>query len=224
MDDDLTKQFRKYENTKELWDALKEKFGGVSLTKLRCLSVKLDTYKKRADHNMKRHLREMANMIAELSDCGHTLSEEQKIQAVIRSLLSGWEHMKLHLIHSPEIKCFDDVVRHLELEEDCLAALSVRSEVNFADSSSSNRFHKKKKNKKKFFKKKVENKSFQVNANVPKKKGKKKLNITKVCCYRCRNKRHFARDCNAPAAKVHDSSMYISYTYVSSNVFLTETH
>ena len=63
-----------------------------------------------------------------------------------------------------------------------------------------------------------------MNANVPKKKGKKKLNILKVHCYRCRNKGHFARDCNAPAAKVHDSSMYISYTYVSSIVFLTETH
>ena len=99
MDDDIAKQFKRYENAMELWNALREKFGGVSLTKLRSLTIKFDTYKKRSDHAMKKHLREMSNMISELNDAGHVLTKEQKIQAVIRSLPNSWEHMRMHLTH-----------------------------------------------------------------------------------------------------------------------------
>ena len=86
MDDDIAKQFKRYENTMELWNALREKFGDMSLTKLHSLTIKFDTYKKRHDHIMKKHLKEISNMISELNDAGHVLTEEQKIQAVIRSL------------------------------------------------------------------------------------------------------------------------------------------
>ena len=86
MDDDIAKQFKRYENVMELWNALREIFGGVSLTKLRSLTIKFDTYKKRPDHTMKKHLREMSNMINELNDAGHVLTKEQKIQVVIHSL------------------------------------------------------------------------------------------------------------------------------------------
>ena len=108
MDDDIAKQFKRFENAMELWNALREKFGGVSLTKLRSLTIKFDTYKKRPDHTMKKHLREMSNMISELNDAGHVLTEEQKIQAVIRSLPNSWEHMRMHLTHSKNIRNFED--------------------------------------------------------------------------------------------------------------------
>ena len=90
----------KYQNAKDMWDALKEKFGGVSLTKLRSWTIKFDTYQKRSDHTMKKHLREMANIISEVSDAGHKLTEDQKVEAIIRSLPASWEHMKLHLTHA----------------------------------------------------------------------------------------------------------------------------
>ena len=86
MSDDIAKEFKGHDKVINLWIALKEKFGGVSLTKLRSLTIKFDTYKKHPDHTMKRHLREMSNMISVLNDAGHKLTEEQKIQAVIRFL------------------------------------------------------------------------------------------------------------------------------------------
>ena len=46
MDDDIARQFKRYENVIELWNALREMFRGVSLTKLRSLTIKFDTYKK----------------------------------------------------------------------------------------------------------------------------------------------------------------------------------
>ena len=139
MDDDIAKQFKRYENAMELWNALREKFGGVSLTKLRSLTIKFDTYKKRPDHTMKKHLREMSNMISELNDAGHVLTEEQKIQAVIRSLPNSWEHMRMHLTHSKNIRNFEDATRHLELEEDQLTSVKVNAQVYYAKGSSSAR-------------------------------------------------------------------------------------
>ena len=86
MSDDIAKEFKVYEKAMDLWNALKERIGGVSLTKLRSLTIKFDTYKKRHDHTMKRHLREMSNMIHELNEAGHKLTDKKKIQVVIRSL------------------------------------------------------------------------------------------------------------------------------------------
>jgi gag-polypeptide of LTR copia-type len=112
------REFRQYEVAKEMWLALKQKFGGTFVTKLRQLTIKFDTYKKRSNHSMRQHLWEMSNMISELKDTDHILTDEQQVQAVIRSLPYTWEHMKVHLTHNEGIKTLNDAVRHLELEED----------------------------------------------------------------------------------------------------------
>ena len=137
MDDDIAKQFKRYENAMELWNALREKFGGVALTKLRSLTIKFDIYKKRPDHTMKKHLKEMSNMISELNDAGHVLTKEQKIQAVIRSLPNNWEHMRMHLTHSKNIRNFEDATRYLELEEDRLTSVKDNAQVHYTQGSSS---------------------------------------------------------------------------------------
>ena len=86
MDDDIMRELRKYEITKDMWSAFSKRFGGTSITKLRSLTFKFDTYNKCPKHNMKKHLREMSNMICELKDASHTLTDEQQVQAVICSL------------------------------------------------------------------------------------------------------------------------------------------
>ena len=42
-------------------------------------------------------------MICELKDTGHVLTDEQQVQAVIRSLPHSWEHLKMHLTHNENI-------------------------------------------------------------------------------------------------------------------------
>ena len=69
---------------------------------------------------MRQHLTVMSNMISELRNTGHEMIDEQQIQAVIRSLPSNWEPMLVNLTHNNNIKIFDDVARHVELEEDRL--------------------------------------------------------------------------------------------------------
>jgi gag-polypeptide of LTR copia-type len=86
MENDVMREFRQYEVAKEMWLALKQKFGGTFVTKLRQLTIKFDTYKKRPNHSICQHLREMLNMISELKYIVHILTDEQQVQAVIRSL------------------------------------------------------------------------------------------------------------------------------------------
>ena len=109
MQNDMLCEFEEFETAYSLWIALKEKFGGTSATKLRPLTIKFNTYKKRSNTTMRQHLREMRNLIRELKVAGHVLSDEQQVQAVIRSLPHSWEHMKLNLTHNESIITFDDV-------------------------------------------------------------------------------------------------------------------
>jgi len=64
----------------------------------------------------------MSNLINELRVVEHEMTDEQQVQAVIRSLPSNWEHIRVNLTHNDNIKIFDDVARHVELEEDRLLA------------------------------------------------------------------------------------------------------
>ena len=71
---------------------------------------------------MRQHLIVMSNMISELRVAGHDMTDKQQGQAVILSLPSSWEHMLVNLTHNDNIKTFDDVTHHVELEKDRLLA------------------------------------------------------------------------------------------------------
>ena len=73
--------------------------------------------------NSAQHLRVMSNMIAQLKSAGHVLSDEQQLQAVIRSLPNNCEHLKVKLTHNDNIKAFFDVARHVELEDEHLGTV-----------------------------------------------------------------------------------------------------
>ena len=69
-----------------MWVALRENFGGTTVSKLRQLTIKFDTCKKVPIKSTKQDLRDMSNMIIELKSAGHALIDEQQVQAVIQSL------------------------------------------------------------------------------------------------------------------------------------------
>ena len=225
MDDDVMREFRHFGYAMDIWSELKTKFGETSVAKLRSLTIKFDSYKKRADHNMKKHLRHMSNLIVELKDAGHVLTDEQQIQAVIRSLPHSWDNMKMHLTHHEGIKTLSDVSRHLELEEERLEAAKPSAEVHMVGSSSHGGKSKRKYNK--FSKGKEQEKPPMPPKNPNNKhhsgqrKRSKKLDLKKVKCFNCRKYGHFARSCTE--AKVN-CFKYSSKLCVSSTVFLTESN
>ena len=61
-------------------------------------------------------------MIRDLNAAGHILTDEQQVQAIIRSLPDSWLHMKQILTHNENIKIFKDISRHVELEADRIVA------------------------------------------------------------------------------------------------------
>ena len=147
MDDDILFEFEQYQTCKELWDALRQRFGVYTTAQLRSLNIAFDSYRLKPEHNMRQHLRKMINMIAELREAGQVLTEEQKIQSVIRSLPDSWEHMKMQLAHSDHLKTLEDVRRHIELEEDRLnSKAKVKTEAHVASSRASGRKNKRARN------------------------------------------------------------------------------
>ena len=119
MRNDLVLCFEKHYLALEVRDAIKVQYGGTSTTRLRQLTLKFDAYKKQSNHTMRQHLTIMSNMISKLRGAGHELTDKKQVQVVIRSLPSAWEHLRINLTHN-NIKNFDDVARHVELEEDHL--------------------------------------------------------------------------------------------------------
>ncbi|XP_075661774.1 uncharacterized protein LOC142631486 [Castanea sativa] len=136
MHNDLIGEFEQYTTTQDMWKALKLRYGGTSATRLRGLTMKFDSYKMRSEHTMKQHLRAMSSMIQEFKSTGNNLTDEQQVQAVIRSLPSSWEMMCQNLTHNETIKIFDDVACHLELEAERLEAAKPISSVHMAKTSS----------------------------------------------------------------------------------------
>ena len=62
------------------------------------------------------HLRVTSNMIYELKAAENNFIDEKQVQAVIHSLPNSWETMSQKLMHNENIKTFDVVACHLELE------------------------------------------------------------------------------------------------------------
>jgi len=167
------------------------------------------------------HLREMSNMIRQLKDAGHVLIDEQQVQAVIRSLPDSWVRMKQILTHNEDIKNFSDASRHVELEADCQVA-------NHSSAALINRSGKYQTIGSRHAGKVKPNK--QGGATGPKKRitkrqrGKRggKKDMSKVKCYNCGNKGHFACDCTEPK-KVSFSPNPL-HTLVCSRILVAHSH
>jgi hypothetical protein len=116
MHNDLIGEFESYGTAQDMWIALKAKFGGTTVTRLRTLTLKFDTFRMQRGDSMQEHLRKMSAMVRELKATGNNLTDEQQIQAVIRSLPDSWEQMKLNMTHNESIQTLKDLSRHLKLE------------------------------------------------------------------------------------------------------------
>ncbi|GAV89130.1 UBN2_2 domain-containing protein, partial [Cephalotus follicularis] len=136
LNNDMIGEFESYGNANDTWDALRQKIDATSLTRLRGLTMKFDSFKKDPKHTMKKNLRLMSSMIRELRVANHVLIDEQQVQAVIRSLPKHWEHMRANMTHNESVKTFDNITRHLELEDERLMADCSNRTLYVAESNS----------------------------------------------------------------------------------------
>jgi hypothetical protein len=116
MHNNLIGEFESYGTTQDMWIALKKKFRGTTVTRLHALTLKFVPSRCSVVIPCRSILRKMSAMVRELKAAGNNLTDEQQIQAVIRSLPDSWEQMKLNMTHNESIQTLEDLSRHLELE------------------------------------------------------------------------------------------------------------
>ena len=79
-------------------------------------------------------------MIRELKTFGHVFTDDQQVEAVIKSLLKSCEHMVVNITHDKSVKTFDDILCHLELEVKQLMVARPNEQAHVAKSSSRKNF------------------------------------------------------------------------------------
>uniref|UniRef100_A0A2N9HQ47 Integrase catalytic domain-containing protein n=1 Tax=Fagus sylvatica TaxID=28930 RepID=A0A2N9HQ47_FAGSY len=211
MHDDLIGEYETFQNAKDMWDQLKFDFGGTSTTRLRSLVLKFEVYRKDPKHTMTEHLRMMSGMIRDLKAAGNVLTDEQQVQAVIRSLPDSWISMKQIMTHNENIKNFADISRHVELEAERQEATKSAALIAHGGQRKPNGFKRKDKGKAARQGGPSTN-APKVNkgANQHKRKRGAKKNISKMKCYNCNKLGHFAHT-GATRHVARDRAGFVDY-------------
>ena len=173
----------------------------------------------------------MSGMIHDLKVARNFPTDEQQVQALIRSLPNSWVSMKQIMTHNENIKNFADISRHVELEAERQEATKSASLIAHGGQRKPNGFKRKDKGK--------TARQGGLNTSAPKvnkganqyKRGKRceKKNITKVKCYNCNKLGHLTRDCTETknaSLSLDLSSInvcYLSSIFVCSHVFVAKS-
>jgi len=199
MRDDLLGEFERFHTGKDMWTQLNVRFGQTSGTRLRTLQLKWMQYTIDFSRSIFEHLRAMSAMVRDLKAAGQEVSEEEQVLNVIKALPNDneyWKSFKVFMTHNEHVKTFEAISKHLEMGEEHLKLYAPPSVAFIAKGLGP-------KGRKPYHGKKPKKdpgppQNSHSNGGTAKKhkaKGNRTKDVTRVKCYNCGKKRHFARDC-----------------------------
>ena len=186
MKDNIKPHFEGHESTKEIMEALEEKYGPRSDTHMHLLLDKYNSACMSEDDYMGNFLNQMELIAKEHAYAGHPISDKMQVTTILKNGLPlSWEHVITSLTHSGKDISIISVLVLLVLEEEMRKKRRRKRQSdnlmmaqNYAQTSHAPAF----KGKPKKFKKNWKGKS----------KGQKKV---KWACFKCSKMEHFKVDC-----------------------------
>ncbi|KAH9608251.1 hypothetical protein KSS87_014525, partial [Heliosperma pusillum] len=172
----------------------------TSATRLRALNLKWMDYSIDPKHNVTEHLRVMSSMIRDLKAAGRDVPDEEQVVNVLRSLPSDteeWINFKLLMSHNKNIKTFNELAKHVEMEVERQKALKPHTPI--AALVVHNKFKNNKGKRGQKGRRPTKTNGPQDGVQKQQKaKEPKRVNLARVKCYNYEKKGHFAQNCAEP--------------------------
>ena len=113
-------EFEGCPTAKDMWDRLKIQFGQTSATRLCALRLKWMQFRLDGGRPMTEQLRTLSGIVRNLKAAGQDIPEDEQALNVIRALPKTklWENFSQVMAHNDNIKTFDAISKHLEMEDE----------------------------------------------------------------------------------------------------------
>ncbi|GJX13456.1 ribonuclease H-like domain-containing protein [Tanacetum coccineum] len=195
LPEDHLAKFHKMNDAKEMWDAIKSRFGGNDESKKMqkyILKQQFEGFSVSNTEGLHKGYDRFQSLLSQLEIHGVGVSTEDANQKFLRSLPSVWSQVSLIMRTKPGVDSlsFDDMYNKLRVFESDLKGST-------ASSLSSQNWQLGQINEnEKFYKKTVEKLQFDAKEPVG-------FDKTKVECYNCHKTGHFARECRIKGTQDH---------------------
>ncbi|GAU20399.1 hypothetical protein TSUD_12170 [Trifolium subterraneum] len=195
--------------SKDAWDILQKSYGGdakVKKVKLQALKRQFELLEMKSDEAVAEYFTRVETLTNQMKNCGITLSEEEMVEKVLRTLTHKFDHIVVTIEQTKdlsEIK-MEDLQSTLEAHE------SKHGERNHGKEDEQALFVKFKKyqdEKKKWQNKKGSKKGKESVEEKPESSEKEgggqntKKDKSTIQCYNCNKYGHYASECKAPKKK-----------------------
>ncbi|GAU37412.1 hypothetical protein TSUD_361170 [Trifolium subterraneum] len=194
--------------SKDAWDILQKSYGGdakVKKVKLQALKRQFELLEMKNDEAVAEYFTRMETLTNQMKNCGSTLSEEEMVEKVLRTLTHKFDHIVVTIEQTrdlSEIK-MEDLQSTLEAHE---LKHGERNHGKEDEQALFVKFKKYQDEKKKWQNKKGSKKgkeSVEEKPESSKKEGgqKTKKDKSTIQCYNCNKYGHYASECKAPKKK-----------------------
>ncbi|GAU42392.1 hypothetical protein TSUD_296900 [Trifolium subterraneum] len=194
--------------SKDAWDILQKRYGGdakVKKVKLQALKRQFELLEMKNDEAVAEYFTRVETLTNQMKNCGSTLSEEEMVEKVLRTLTHKFDHIVVTIEQTRDLS----EIKIEDLQNTLEAHKLKHGERNHGKEDEQALFVKFKKyqdEKKKWQNKKGSKKgkeSVEEKLESSKKEGgqKTKKDKSTIQCYNCNKYGHYASECKAPKKK-----------------------